>query len=366
MGPRAPLHSFVTGPPRNFDGPMWIGESIADPGGLVSRPGPDPSQWYQFGDAFLGIGGDDHRFLARFWDVYRECGTDPPAGSPERRHLCWVLRRGSDRVYLRFHDPVHDGGPSPDPFGYLDPMLRDWQYIQESGPPAGWRVYRSAHSRACVAFSRDEMVLERRGQWAWIAANAAVSRVLATQPETLYFHGAAMGIAGHGVLMLGPSGAGKTTVALALAARGHSFFSDEIAAIRVTSKELIPVRRSSFVRPGPAAASVEQALARSVGHHPDRQAVSVGELFPRAAAGAVTARYLVLLRRFAPVTRLERFVPGHTHLPTLGPLASSVVAGRPAGRVLQMLSLVNQLECYFLDSASPDGAADAIERLVEG
>lgn len=354
----------MTGPLHSADPRASIGEFLTDPGGPDAQGASQPvvTAWYRFGDGCLGIGCDDEPFLARFRDVYRECATGPPAPSDPHQHVCRVRRQGADRIHVAFRD---NATPQPDPAGYLDPMLREWEYDREPAAPPEWRIYRSAKTPACVAYSRTEMVLDRRDRWQWIVANAALSRVLAGQPQYVFFHGAAIGVGGRGVLILGPSGSGKTSVALALAARGHGFLSDEIAGVRLASRELVPVRRSSFVRPGPAAAEVNRALDAVSGSGGSHRAARVGDLFPEAAPSPVAAGYLVHLRRFADATRLERFVPGHRHLPALNALACSMVADRPGGRIMQILSLVNRLQCYFLDSASPDSAADAIEGLVE-
>jgi serine kinase of HPr protein (carbohydrate metabolism regulator) len=55
---------------------------------------------------------------------------------------------------------------------------------------------------------------------------------------------------GQGLLLVGPKGSGKTTISLALAARGHDFLGDEMAGVRIGSLELVPVRRSLAVRDG--------------------------------------------------------------------------------------------------------------------
>ena len=355
----------MTGALRVFDPTSSIGKFLADPWGPVTASESYVTEWYQFGDGYLGIGCEYDRFLTRFRKVYSECGTEPPARSDVHQHVCLVRRCGTDFVHVAFEDPVQHGASWLDPFGYLDPLLRERGYVEEPLAPQGWRVYRSVNTAARVAFSRTEMVLEQGDRWPWIVANAAVNRVLAMQPQQIFFHGAAIGIGGNGVLILGPAGSGKTTVALALAARGHSFLSDEIAGVRLASRELIPVRRSSFVRSGPAAPEVKRALdaaATSVG---GRRCAPVGDLFPDAVASPVTANHLIRLRRFSDATRLEKFIAGYRHLSTLNPLACSMITDRPGHRVMQVLSLISRLECYFLDSASPDGAADAIERLVE-
>lgn len=343
----------------------WVGGLLRDLDEEAGTRAHRPRQWYRFGDAFLGIGGDDEGFLARFQDVYRECRCDPPGPAEPQQHVCLVRRLGADRVHLRFEVPAGVWGSIPHLGTCLAPMLREWEYEAVPGGPAGWSGYESPRSAPAVACSRSAMVVQRWGPWAWLASNAAVGLVLTVQPQHLFFHGAAVAIRGHGVLLLGPTGAGKTSIALALAARGHGFLSDEIAALRLKTREVMPVRRAAFVRPGPAAAAVERALRTSERTGGNRRAVAVGELFPTADGEPVTAHSFVFLRRFADTTTLQRFVPGHAHLPLLGPLACSIAADHPGKRVMQILALLAQLQCWFLDSASPDGAADAIERLVE-
>ena len=61
---------------------------------------------------------------------------------------------------------------------------------------------------------------------------SSVFAALLQQREYLVLHGAAVVIAGKAVVLAGPSGAGKTAIALALYDRGCGFITDEVCAIR--------------------------------------------------------------------------------------------------------------------------------------
>ena len=78
-------------------------------------------------------------------------------------------------------------------------------------------------------------------------------------------------------MLVGPKGAGKSTLALALAARGHALLGDEHACYLPATGELLPFRRPVGIKPGPRAAAVESALlapgpfARARRHDADRR-----------------------------------------------------------------------------------------------
>ena len=70
-------------------------------------------------------------------------------------------------------------------------------------------------------------------------------------------------------MLVGPKGAGKSTLALALAARGHALLGDEHACYLPATGELLPFRRPVGIKPGPRSSAVEGALARR-GRSPER------------------------------------------------------------------------------------------------
>jgi hypothetical protein len=158
---------------------------------------------------------------------------------------------------------------------------------------------------------------------------------------------------------------GKTTLSLALAARGHNFLSDEAAGVRLADRSMIPFRRAPLVRSGPASAMVEDALGGPRNSGEPRQCAPVGKLFPQAVVAEVKADVVICLRAFGTETKVEGFQTGLTTLGYLNPLFCSMMIGPPPARAMQVLNFLNEVDCFFLDSASPDSAADAIEKLME-
>ena len=67
---------------------------------------------------------------------------------------------------------------------------------------------------------------------------------------TLTVHAGAAAHHGRAVIMAGPSGTGKTTLALGLVSRGWGLLSDETAVIPPQGRTVLPYRRSVHIRPG--------------------------------------------------------------------------------------------------------------------
>lgn len=242
----------------------------------------------------------------------------------------------------------------------LDPLTPGWRRIALGEADSG-----------SVALSGDHILFERRSPWRALVGSVAVSRLIRLQRRHLFFHAASAGIDGRGVLFVGPKGAGKTTLSLALASRGHAFLGDEIAAVRLESCELVPVRRSLAIRNGPRAEPVTEALGR-VGAltevYPDgseRLRAQPAELFPGVSPPALPLRAMVFLRGVADEPRLEPFTPGHEHLRDLTPMGATLWGMPPVQRAFEMLSVLTQVQCYDLFIGDADKTALLVERTME-
>jgi hypothetical protein len=203
--------------------------------------------------------------------------------------------------------------------------------------------------QASVTFDDGVFLVPRRTPWQQLDAQLAVSAVLAIQPDYFIFHSAPAAIAERGVLLTGQSGSGKTSVSLALAARGHGFLSDEIGALHLPTGTLVPVRRSALVR--------QRGLAAHL-------CVPVAREYPAAQAREVPLTHVIHLRQFAPVTCLERVPLNPAHLNMFTPLASSLNGAGVASRVTRLFRHLGEARGYALDAASPEEAADVIARVV--
>jgi len=294
------------------------------------------------------VSADDETFAGRFRDIYHALiveAPQPPVTAPR----CTVTSRGGGAVRA-----VLDGAPAP--AEVLASLVEALGYRpQDCGEP-GWRGFVCRDETLPAVALRDGVIaVDRGGAWQLVVGNLAVNWALSLQTGFLFFHAAAIALAGRGVLLMGGSGRGKTSVALALTARGHAFFSDEIGAVRIADGELVPLPRAAMVRP-PEAAGADRPFGPRV-------------LVPMKGdtpAAAVMLDAIVCLRRFAPETRLTPFRPSMEHLGLFTPMACSFVGTGQAERTRALLQVVAGSRCYLLDAATPDQAAELIEKELLG
>ncbi len=97
---------------------------------------------------------------------------------------------------------------------------------------------------------------------------SAVAMTLRAWAEGVLLHAAAVEVHGRALLLVAPSGGGKTTLALALARRGHGLLSDELVPVRWEGAQILPFPRTLFVRSeadpeGPRAVVRPEGLRRA-------------------------------------------------------------------------------------------------------
>jgi hypothetical protein len=130
--------------------------------------------------------------------------------------------------------------------------------------------------------------------------NAATGRVC----SHFLFHAAALATPdGRGVILAGGSGLGKTTLTLALLARGFRFFSDDVAAVGRADSRLYPFPRRLGVRPAggrPGEKALLDAATLAPDSLPDRPICPARFLFfltdPAGATRPACGWYLLLDR----------------------------------------------------------------------
>jgi hypothetical protein len=329
-----------------------------------------PARRYRFAEGQLLLDCDDEPLARRFDDLYADASN---LGAAAREVPVQV------ECIVRAHDPtlaaVFFRDPQPlDGFAFCRHLFPNRGFVEGPAGPGGWRTIslRQSPGDPQIALCADLAVVDRRQAWQPFIGNYAINRVLRLQREVLFFHAASIGIAGRGVLIVGPRGSGKTTSALALAARGHDFFGDELAAVRCTSKALLPFRRAVSIRAGPRAQRVEDCLARikcALERFPDgaeRTLVDIGRLFPKAGVSPTTLCCVLFLRQFAKQPVAQRFTFGLEHFPMLTPLACSMWGVAAGVRIMDVSRLLRQVECYWLDVGDPDETADLVERIAHG
>jgi hypothetical protein len=186
----------------------------------------------------------------------------------------------------------------------------------------------------------------------------------------LFFHAASVAVGDAGALFVGAKGSGKTTLSMALAARGAVFLGDEIAGVRPQTWELLPVRRAVSVRPGPKSLQVEELLRRRdypLEKLPDgsvRLRAEAGQLFPVAGERAYPLRLIFFLRQFEDRPCAEQFQPGSVDMRLLTPLPCSLWGGPPSRRIMQVAGLLSKIKCHYLYPGQADETAALVERIA--
>ena len=115
-------------------------------------------------------------------------------------------------------------------------------------------------------------------------------------------HAAALELAGRGLIISGRSGAGKTTLALALLTRGFRLLSDEFALSAPDARSILPYRRSAHVRPAtleliPQLAFLEGLPRQQLGGGSEWSLTpeSLDRVFPGCLGGPSTVSNILLL-----------------------------------------------------------------------
>ncbi len=342
-------------------------EAAAQLGRFATVTAPRHAAWYQLADGVLGINTDDRTFGQRFQELYAECERGSPDdgdASGAARVRCTVRTDAASAVSLvAFQDPE-----PLDQLAFTLALFPARGYHEIASPVAGWRLL---DGPGVVAFSDRHVLTHCDRPWQRLVANLAVNRVLRLQRDTLFFHAAAVSVRGSGVALMGPKGTGKTTLSLAVASHGHGFLGDEIVGFRVASRDLIPLRRAAYIRPGPAAGLVRAAVTRAhlpAETFPDgsvRWRAHVGRLLGTEPPSPVPLWGIVFLRGFGKSPRLTRLHAGRELLPWLTPLACSLWGSSAQRRALQLMQMLSSVPCFALTAGPPDDTAELVAALVE-
>ena len=236
--------------------------------------------------------------------------------------------------------------------------------VLETNEP-GWRsiAFRGSDVPA-FAFRGRDCLFALDSRWRLCIIWYLFWRLLRIRSDAIFFHASALGIFGEGTIFVGPAGGGKSTTALALAARGHNFLSDEIAAYVPARGELIPFRRPVGIKRGPRSSAVERGLTRE---HAERigqdgfARVDIGNLFAVEEPKPFPLRRLVFLRGFREQPSIRRITPGRAELVELQPLMSSFLNESHSRRIFELTQLLSSGKVYQLHPGDPDATAQHIE-----
>jgi hypothetical protein len=313
----------------------------------------------------LQIASDDIGFLQEFAGVF---GGDRPADGPPRASFTATVEAGGP---AEGHGCLRVRGDAlEDPASFLlrfaSPTI-PLRSIPAPDPDGATLVGLDGDDEPIFAFRNSECLFRKVPRWRRIVSHFLFLRLLRLRPDVICFHAASVGIAGKGLLLVGPKGSGKSTVSGALAARGHDFLGDETAAYQPSSRLLLPFRRPLGIKPGPRAAALERSLA-ALGPADDEDGllrVPIEALCSGPEARPLPLRAVCFLDGFAANPAIVATPGGRDALARMQPLAGSLGQGATSC-VFEMIRLLGAASCYRLRPGDPDETAALLEEVFTG
>ena len=333
-----------------------------------SPPAPRRKALFHLGQVLLDLDTDDRALVDELSSVLGAPREDGPDSHVHARLEARVRARGGPDRFGHLKLEIADKeaqGPAELMMG-LGSV--DFPFELVEAAPAWTSLAFRGQAAPMFSLRGDDCLFALVPGWRRAVTLLLLQRLMRVRRDAIFFHAASVAIAGRGALIVGPKGAGKSTLALALATRGHGLLGDEHACYVPARHELVAFRRPVGIKPGPRARTSDDALARA-GRDPDRDGmmrVPVEELLPAAAAapGPVPLHAVVFLRGFGDAARLDRVEPGREELAALQPVASSFANAASTERVFQLVRLLSRAAVFHLRAGLPDDTAALVESVL--
>jgi hypothetical protein len=292
--------------------------------------------------AHLAVATSDERapsLTVNFWDS-ASAGSDPPPRPPDTRS------HAPGSVY-HFHEPPHRGvfQAELDALSVFDAGRGEaWYWVADAGDLPAWE-------RACPI---------RQILFWWLASQGY-----------LLVHGAAIGTAAGGALVVGPGGAGKSTVALACLDSDLLYAGDDYVAVRLDPPRVASLYSSGKLDPPHLRQRLPHLASLLVGDEPapepgEKTIVYVHERLPgRTAAGFPLVAVLVpALRPEQQNTRVGA-LSRPAAFAALAPSTMLQLHTAGAEEFAMLSGLITRVPCYSLAVGSdPRAIPEAISELL--
>jgi hypothetical protein len=330
-------------------------------------PAPRSQARFQLADIVLEVDSDDPALIDEISAVMGRPRHHTPADRDSRFEVRVRSHGGPPRFgHLKLGPPgreVESAAELMVGLGY-----EDFPFERVESAPAWTSLAFRGESAPMFALRDEHCLFALVPGWRRAVALLLLQRLMRLRSDAIFFHAASVAVAGGGALLVGPKGAGKSTLALALAARGHGFLGDEHACYVPASGELIPFRRPVGIKPGPRARGAQIALDRA-GRDPEREGmmrVPAEDLLEAPPPGPVPLRAVVFLRALQETPRLERVEPGRGDLAALQPVGSSFANAASTERVFQLVRMLSRSRVFHLWPGPPDDTAALLESALSG
>jgi hypothetical protein len=341
---------------------------VAQAGVFISSNTTAAASWTstQLAGEHLALAFDDDRLYSDFSAMFGAAPAAADAPPPSANVIIEVLANTGVKGYgyLRVS---RDGRPLPTLEYFIGYGRADCPYrkVGSSGP---WTAFADDSDVQPLFFMQGEHCFFRlTDSWTITALSLVFRASFGLQHDAILFHAAAVIVKDKGFMFAGPRYAGKSTLSLALAARGHHFLSDEIAWYVPSTRLLVSFRRPVGVREGVRSAVIDariQSIGQSGIDWHDSVRLPVDALLPQEAPRTATLDVVCFLRGFEAKPRLVRLRPSLEHLPLLQPTPVSMLNVAPARRMMEMVRLVSSVRMYDLYSGHPDETARMLEEIV--
>lgn len=321
---------------------------------------------FALADVALDVVSDDS---ALFDELAVVLGPARPSATPRTRFRAEV--RASDAPdglgHLRLDvDAPEQLTPSDFLLGLQSPEF-PFHLLEDAGPPWTQVAFRG-QDRVAFALRGRDCLFGMTPQWRTAVSLFLFQRLMRLRSDALFFHASTVALEGRGLMFVGRKGAGKSTLALALAARGVPLLGDENACYVPARRELLPFLRPLGVKPGPRSQAVQAQLER-LGRDPDREGpmrLPAEVLFPANRPAPAPLHAVVFLEAFASRPELEPLEAGRDELAALQPVGSSLINAPASRRVFEMARLLSAARTYRLRPGPPDATADHIRHHFGG
>jgi hypothetical protein len=321
---------------------------------------------FRLARGLLESASDDAQYRERFREIYAGCleTGSTPLKLPRVRSAVRCLSE-PPFIWVEFEDPE-----PLDTVPFVLSLFPERGFVDAGRTDEGFDLISTGTDGTPFLAAREpHLLVDRDSSWQPLVASLAVNRLLRRQNDVFFLHAASVSIKGRGALFVGPKGAGKSTLSLTLGARGHDFLGDEIAAVSMPERVLLPFRRSASLRSGPRSPRVEALLDRA-GRRPEifpdgtpRLRLAPDGFLPGRGTTA-PLRAIFFLRGFAPSPVVEAASRTTGLLGLMTPLAASLWGPSRSRRLMQLLELVSTTRCYLLEAGDPDPTADAVELTI--
>jgi hypothetical protein len=328
--------------------------------------------YFRFGSLRARLRTDHVGFSGHFLRIFHDC-LDPEELPTEPPLVNLKVTDAADSDFVVAEIFPYDANSAAAALEVLFPELQLAFAGCDAADGSQFFVRGTDPQKPVIVLRANQILIDRGLPWQTIVGHYFVHHALSLQPDYVFFHGATLAVGNNGVLLSGSKGAGKSTLSLALAARGHGFLGDEYAGIERATRVVVPFRRSVSIRRGPQAQAVQRFLVKNIVDRdtlPDgteRWRVPVSRMFPAATSRPVRLTHALFLTGISNSPGATAFEFSAKDLPLLGPLHATLMGKSAGERTVTFLKLFGGIWCYLLTpGGTPDETAELIENIVEG